>query len=178
MTYGGGVYKSTTGGDTWKPVNSGLSDFYIQDIEIAETGAIFLATKDDGVFRSESGGFQWVSVNQGLEFRDWDTDKHFYNIAISSAYATDRTVYVAMWEGLFVTHNKGISWGQADMVIQKMNRGITLSSSFETDGIIFAGTYGGGGPPFSRSGYHLEGSKQGIGQHFYQSHSRFSWFFV
>jgi len=62
-----GVFKSTNGGDSWFPVNTGLTAPWIYALAIAPTTphAIYAGTRH-GVFKSTDGGSNWNKI--GLNF--------------------------------------------------------------------------------------------------------------
>lgn len=46
--YGGGVFKSTDGGGTWRPFSRGLTNLSVNDLAIASTGRVLYAGTDGG----------------------------------------------------------------------------------------------------------------------------------
>ena len=68
-TPGGGVFKSTDGGASWSPVNTGLTytSLHVPALALDPTTPTTLyAGTDDGVFKSTDGGGSWSPVNTGL----------------------------------------------------------------------------------------------------------------
>ena len=72
---GAGAFKSTDGGGSWTPINTGLSSPFIRALAIAPTvpSTIYAATANfalsppnGGVFKSTNGGASWDAVNNGL----------------------------------------------------------------------------------------------------------------
>jgi photosystem II stability/assembly factor-like uncharacterized protein len=63
-TFGGGVFKSTNGGHTWRAINHGLSNLFVQGLAVdpLTPSTLFAATDGagGGVFRSADGGATWV----------------------------------------------------------------------------------------------------------------------
>jgi photosystem II stability/assembly factor-like uncharacterized protein len=63
----GTVFKSTNGGASWVPANSGLPDLFICVLVIdPQTPATIYAGTSGGVFKSVNGGDSWGAVNTGL----------------------------------------------------------------------------------------------------------------
>ena len=73
-TYGGGVFVSINGGESWKPVNMGLSNKNIYSLIVSGTN-VFAGTSD-GVFVSSNDGKSWSETNYGL------TNKYVYTLLL------------------------------------------------------------------------------------------------
>jgi len=143
-TIGGGVFKSIDGGNTWAAVNSGLPGLDIKDVVVTPNLHLFCISEINGVFQSKDGGASWQEKNNGLSHLSPQTSVHFVDLAVSHAYASDKTLYVATFEGLFYSNSQGNIWLSANVVPQTMDRSLTVSSTYAVDGTVFAGTYGGG----------------------------------
>jgi photosystem II stability/assembly factor-like uncharacterized protein len=66
-TYGGGVYKSTDAGTSWRLGNNGLGGTYHYALIIdPEVPAILYSGTELGVFKSTDGGSNWSAANSGL----------------------------------------------------------------------------------------------------------------
>ena len=65
----GGVFKSTNGGSSWSPVNTGLTSLAVMALAISPNypsdNTIFAGTWG-GVFKSINGGSSWSAMNAGL----------------------------------------------------------------------------------------------------------------
>ena len=62
-----GVLRSTDNGDTWQPVNNGLTTGNgINALIATGNGYLFAGSYGDGVFRSTDNGDNWTQVNNGL----------------------------------------------------------------------------------------------------------------
>ncbi|MBC2694336.1 MAG: hypothetical protein HF982_03475, partial [Desulfobacteraceae bacterium] len=148
-TWGGGVFKSTEGGASWAEENNGITDMYITTLvtspEYDSDQTVFTASKDAGVFKSTDTGYTWIPVNNGLEERVGQTDVHCKLLGISPNYSNDQTIFIAMFEGLFKSTNGGDSWHQLDTFsVSKFTTSVISSPNYAEDGVVFAGTYGGG----------------------------------
>lgn len=126
-TFAGGVFVTTTGGNTWDAVNNGLSNPIINSLAVSGT-ALFAATAGDGVFRSTDFGATWVAVNTDLT-----------NTDVSSLLVSGTHLFAGTTDGVFLSTNDGASW-------TVVNNGLTttsVSSLALVDTTIFAGTIDG-----------------------------------
>ena len=66
--YGGGVWKSTNGGASWRAVNTGLTDTFVSALAIDPDTptTLYAGTGYGGVFKSTNGGGDWSGLNTGL----------------------------------------------------------------------------------------------------------------
>jgi len=67
-TSGGGVFRSTNGGDSWTAVNTGLMYPYVYALAIRPDTptTMYAGTYSGGVFRSTDGGDSWTALKTGL----------------------------------------------------------------------------------------------------------------
>jgi len=63
-SFGGTLYRSTDGGNTWSEV-SALDSTSVFDIEFAADGTVYLGTQDS-VRKSTDGGASWATLNLGI----------------------------------------------------------------------------------------------------------------
>ncbi|MBI4541133.1 MAG: glycosyl hydrolase [Gemmatimonadetes bacterium] len=95
---GGGIYKTTDGGDTWVKLTNGLPDGPIGKVAVTVSAAspnrvwaiVEAEYRQGGVFRSDDGGASWRRVNgeRRLLQRPW------YYIHIFADPVDENTVYV------------------------------------------------------------------------------------
>lgn len=65
-----GVYKSTNGGVSWTPSNSGINTGLIIEIIMDPNNHLnLLAATDNGIFKSTNAGASWTSVKNGGDFK-------------------------------------------------------------------------------------------------------------
>jgi photosystem II stability/assembly factor-like uncharacterized protein len=64
MGYGGGVYRSGDGGESW--VNTGLNSGDVRALVATPGGVLFVGTQGKGVFWSSDTGHSWQQDNSGL----------------------------------------------------------------------------------------------------------------
>jgi photosystem II stability/assembly factor-like uncharacterized protein len=67
-SFGGTLYRSTDGGNTWSDVQA-LDGISVFDIEFAPEGTVYLATQDS-VRKSTDDGLSWATLNLGIGVND------------------------------------------------------------------------------------------------------------
>jgi len=165
---GVGLLSSTDGGQTWKAANWGLFEAgkVVTSLAISPDfsadGTVYAATRAAGVFKTTDSGDLWQAANVGLDEQAPQTDVHYFDLAISPAYAEDGTVFLAAWEGLHRSQNGADRWRHLDVFSQKMIRGLALSPDFAADGTLFAGSYGGGAYKSTNGGDDWEAFSEGL----------------
>lgn len=129
--FGDGVYKSTDGGETWRPAKSGLGDRFILSLYIHRNGTLFAGTVRKGLYRSHDGGENWMPSGEGLA-----------NDQIASMTAgPDGSIYVGTGAGVFVSRDGGRHWDTANKGLEiVLVRSIVATPS----GSLFIGTAGNG----------------------------------
>jgi photosystem II stability/assembly factor-like uncharacterized protein len=65
---GVGAFRSSDGGDSWAPIDIGLTDTSVNALAISpvDSSTIYAGTTSGGVFQSTDGGGTWGAINQGL----------------------------------------------------------------------------------------------------------------
>ncbi len=96
-TFGGGVFRSTDGGMTWRSISRALPNDSIRGIVLIDQGLI-VAT-GNGIFKTVDKGKQWVSLNKGLTTRA-------IQVLIESG---DGGLYAGTSSGVFRTDD-GLTW--------------------------------------------------------------------
>jgi len=131
-TYGGGVFKSSNGGDSWTAINSGLTSSEVLGLAIdPQTPAILYARTFGAIFKSSNGGESWSGINAGL------TNTEVFALAIDPR--TPTTLYAGTFGGVFKSNNGGGSW-------TAINNGLTTSHfdalviDPQTPATLYAGT--------------------------------------
>jgi hypothetical protein len=137
ISYTGGVYKSTDGGETWTQVNSGLPYPLAHSVAIspnyADDSTVFAGTYH-GVYKSTDGGETWTRMNC-----------YYYvqSVAISPDYANDPTVFAVTDDGVYKSTDGGETWTQIGL-INTVVYSVAVSPNYADDSTVFAGTYPGG----------------------------------
>jgi photosystem II stability/assembly factor-like uncharacterized protein len=137
---GGGVFKTTDGGESWNVVNSGLPGGPVIALAInpQNPGTIYAST--GGVFKSTDGGTSWILVNTGL-------DDLISTLAIDPQ--NPDTVYASGYDSaLYKTTNGGANWAAVGYGLT-WGYGRTADSVFSLvmdprdSNIVYAGTSAG-----------------------------------
>jgi photosystem II stability/assembly factor-like uncharacterized protein len=104
--WGGGVYKSTDGGQTWINHTYNLGEDWVYGLAVDPSNPqiIYAATHSQGVFKSTNGAHYWTAVNNGV------SDHSMRTVAIDPS--NTQVVYAGCWHttGIFKTTNGGQSW--------------------------------------------------------------------
>ena len=97
-TYGGNVYRSTDGGNTWQPPNNhpegmqpGTRRLVISP-DFANDGLIYVLT-GRGILRSTDNGQNFAELDP-----PWFGERRVEALAFSPAFATDRTLIASVWD--------------------------------------------------------------------------------
>lgn len=138
---GTGVHKSTDGGLTWAPANTGLDQLCVHDLVILQDDHLkLLAAINDpapgakGIYRSTDGGATWAASASGLGTSQV--------LKLTFDPMTPGHVYAATWQGLYRSTDAGMTWSAAPMFA-----GIPVYSvSATSDGtrtLVYVATIGG-----------------------------------
>lgn len=123
----GGVFQL---GETWKRVNSGLTNTVVRTLSISENGKLFLAGTEGGVFQSEDNGNNWKSMNEGLKNKDVQA------LVVSN----DDRIFVGTNDGVFYGHKFDSKWQRISTDLENIN---VLSLAVNAVGDVFVGTQKG-----------------------------------
>ena len=110
---GGGIYKSTDGGDSWKKLTSGLPKGEIGKIGVTvspvESSRIYatIEAEDGGVYRSDDAGQTWTRMNGDFSLRG----RQFYYGHIYADPQELDTVYTFSSKDFFKSTDGGKTWG-------------------------------------------------------------------
>jgi len=146
LTSGGGVYKTTNGGTSWTPANTGLSEevvddtnygIYIYDLAIDPNNSdiLYLASHGLGVYKSTNAGSSWVQKKSGL------TDLSTRSVVIDPSNSNN--VYVGTWHstGVFKSTDGAGSWSPAASGLPFDVEIYQLSLDEDNPQILYASTY-------------------------------------
>jgi hypothetical protein len=129
---GGGVFKSTDGGNSWFASGSGLfenTEAVALAVDPSNGQTIYAGDFVYGVFRSGNGGARWRSTVNGM------TDFNIEALAIDPS----GVLYAATDDGLFKSTNRATSWSVVPLPLfdRRVN---ALAINRANPAIIYAGT--------------------------------------
>jgi photosystem II stability/assembly factor-like uncharacterized protein len=139
----GGILRSIDSGNHWELVALSSPAPFVSVLALSPNfeadGVALTATLEDGIFRSDDRGTTWRAWNVGL------FDLSVLSIALSAAFAHDRTVYTGTESGIFYSRNGGRAWQEIDFPDEFAPvLSLALSPRFAEDGVLFAGTESSG----------------------------------
>lgn len=120
-----GIFKSTDGGDSWSPINTGLTSLFVFTLALVDTSTIYAGTDGGGIFKSLNSGDNWAMTNMGL-----------LSLQVNALALDTTALYAGTSSGVFKSTDKGGSWIAA-------NTGLTdtLAYALAYDGgALYAGT--------------------------------------
>jgi photosystem II stability/assembly factor-like uncharacterized protein len=103
-----GVFKSTTGGNSWVPSSTGMTNVYVSCLSMDPTisTTLFVGTSGGGIFRSLDGALTWEPASSGLP-----ANANIRHVTIDPLVHT--TIYTSTYaQGLFRSEDGGTSWTQ------------------------------------------------------------------
>ena len=131
-TNGGGVYRSTTNGLTWEPVNSGLDVPFVFTVSVDRAnGDNLYAGSVDRIFKSSDGGASWSSASAGL------AAGFVQELIVDDDEPTRLFAFVA-GTGIYRSSDGGLHW-EASSVGAPFQRDVPLEASEVTPDKHFAG---------------------------------------
>ena len=137
-----GIFRSTDNGMTWAPVSTGLTGGRVGALAINANGYVFAGTSDGVVFRSTNNGDSWTVTN--LE-----------------PYGSVNVLTFDANGQLFVRTSRGV-FCSARPEHPCLPNVVVTSLGINSDGLIFAGTFGNGVFRSSNSGLNWEQINSGL----------------
>ena len=129
-SFGMGVFRSNDHGETWTPVNMGLTDTFILSLVIDHQHTMYVGTVRGGIFRSSDNGNHWVSMNAGLK-----------KVEIKSLLAHETGIYAGTGKGVYTWNTIQKKWV---VVARGLEQVLVSSLVFLKDHTLLAGTAGKG----------------------------------
>ncbi|MEJ2053177.1 MAG: hypothetical protein P8X42_04580 [Calditrichaceae bacterium] len=136
-----GVCRSEDGGENWTLLNNGLAEDSYTAIKVNNKNSIIFVARDSiRVYRSANQGDSWSEVSNGL------IQSASYGIIKDIAIDNDGYIYAATNDynnpkGIFRSVNNGDYWSQANTGLGNL---LVNCLGVSADGVLFAGTQGGG----------------------------------
>ncbi len=115
-TFGGGVYRSVNGGESWQGASRGLIDGYIQSLAIdpQTPTTIYAGMYTYGVYKTIDGGQSWYATGPGLNHDAIVYDLQVDPVHPNNVYAGTRSknpVLEPPWGGgVFKSVDGGATW--------------------------------------------------------------------
>lgn len=144
-----GVFYSNDSGVTFTSKTNNLPAGAINTLVVSpdylNDRTVYCTSLTQAVFKSTDGGDSWTFFESGAKITNQTTaTNEFSELQISSAYATDQTVFLSAFDGLFITRNGGTSWTQRQ-TRSNVITSLALSPNFPDDQKAIVTTYWGGG---------------------------------
>jgi photosystem II stability/assembly factor-like uncharacterized protein len=130
-----GVYKSTNGGTSWTPANSGMAGAYVLCLAIDPTSSqtVYAGTNGAGLFKSTNGGGSWSAVNNGMGA------SYIYTVVVDPVI--NQTVYIGTYGlGVYKSTNSGASWTRTNIVTSNGILAISLAIDPANHQTVYVGT--------------------------------------
>jgi len=105
---------------------------------------LFATGWDDGAFRSRDQGMTWDAISNGLT-RDHQAPElgrpSFSYLSPSPNFSKDNTVFLAAFDGLFRTDDRGDSWTWRSTLSMENIISLSISPDFKRDSTIIVSTW-------------------------------------
>ncbi len=141
-TAGDGLLRSDDGAASW----IGISGFESEDVSLLAAfgdGLVMATTLTEAVFRSDDGGESWLYCNDYLEITSPQPldGNHYFEFKET----LDGDIYLAAWEGVLKSQDRGLTWNRIETALMQAVRGLAMSrGTSDGDPIALLGLYGGG----------------------------------
>jgi photosystem II stability/assembly factor-like uncharacterized protein len=113
--YGGGAWKSTDGGATWKRLEGVPVQQSVDAVAALPRGVVLAGTYDAGIWRSSDGGATWKAVHKATQPQERLAEVHTFAVDpknSSIVYAgTDSTGSIS---GVLKSTDGGVTWKESD----------------------------------------------------------------
>jgi photosystem II stability/assembly factor-like uncharacterized protein len=129
-SFGLGVFRSDDRGDSWSPVNHGLTDPFVYCLAAADDGTIFAGTVNGGVFQSRDKGRSWQKMNAGLN-----------RLEVKVLLIANGVLYAGTGDGAYRHSPQDNRW---IVVTKGLDETLVYALAMNADQILFAGTSGKG----------------------------------
>ncbi|MBK7433721.1 MAG: PKD domain-containing protein [Chitinophagaceae bacterium] len=137
-----GIYKTTDGGGTWAPSNTGIGNrMALEMIMDPANHNVIVAATNDGIWRTTDGGANWINVKPGGAFRDMKRRPN------------TNTLYAVTAAQFWYSTDFGINWtallsGPGVPTVPPGTNGLRLAVSAANNNIVYVLANGGNGVLF------------------------------
>jgi uncharacterized protein (TIGR03437 family) len=135
-----GVFRSTDGGTSWIPINSGFQGIPTIDVIATDPSSpaiVYAGTFGSGLYKSNSGGATWTQASEGI------TDSHISALAIHPTVPT--TLYAGTLEaGVFKSVNGGLTWNAVNSGLETFASVRALALDSNNPSTLYAAIAGQG----------------------------------
>lgn len=114
-----------------------------------------------GVYVSSDGGARFSLHRPPVALSPQSTE-HFFRFEFSGTFDQDHTVFLATFEGLLWSDDRGVTWHESDTRTPGLINGMALSPDFDTDGQVIVASYDGGVWVSGDGGHHLDVQNTGL----------------
>jgi len=144
-SFGGTLYRSSDGGNTWSEVLA-LGGVSVFDIEFASDGTAYLGTQDS-VRKSTDGGLSWVTLNLGI-----GPDDQVFDVALdpsdpSTLWAAIADAFAQQPVNVMRSTDEGATWTNRTPPLPAPMSGRAIAvdpNDSNTVIAVFGGDFGGG----------------------------------
>lgn len=135
-----GIWKSTDGGNTFNPANTGIGNRLAVEIIMDPLNHNNLvAASDDGIWKTTNAGASWVETKVGGQFK-----------SMKMKPGSNSTMYAATDTMFFLSNDMGNTWTNisAGLSIPVGNGGLRVAVSAADTNVVYIGTTNGYGEIF------------------------------
>ncbi len=129
-SFGMGLFRSTDKGQSWVPLNRGLTDPFLLSLAVVPEHHVYAGTMRGSVYRLSLQGEVWESVSQGLE-----------DVEIKSFLVHEGQVYAGTGEGVHRWVESERQWEKTGIGLDKV---LVAGLAIMDDGRLLAATSGKG----------------------------------
>lgn len=135
-----GVYRSTNGGQSWQPANSGLpsGDRNVRGIAVSPVGGrVLISVAGQGLWRSDNQGDSWTRSDSGITYNTTLQG----NVGIPTFSPSDGDMaYVYNNDGVFISYDGGETWTAFNDGFSGAETVTTMAFHPAAPNTIYAGT--------------------------------------
>ena len=139
-SFGMGVFRSGDQGQSWDPVNAGLTDLFLLCLAEGSDGRIYAGTVRGGVFRTTKDGIKWERINEGLK-----------RVEVKALLSSSHGIFAGTGRGVYKWKNSEARW---ELLANELDQLLTPSLAMFNKGTLLVATAGKG-----LLGYDLKGAE-------------------